>query len=281
MTTTQRTPTFLIIGAAKSGTSFLAARLATHPQAFVVQYPKELDYFSSKYNLGWDWYLSYFQEATDAQAVGESSPSYTMEDSSTIPQRIAEHLPEVRLIYIVRHPIVRLKSHWMEDLQSGFHDQLPFNQAIREQSHLVRASLYESQIKNYLDYFPANRILLLLQEELAKDPSAILRRCCEHIGIDPNGSIPNTETRVNTKTELRRATPMLKGVRNVGRALLGKQLTDRLPKRFKTRFNHLFGAQIEVPDYDPDTYRYVVDQVADDARAFLNRIGKPADYWAF
>ncbi len=74
-------PTFLVIGAMKSGTSSLHEHLATHPQIFMAE-PKELHFFSVDVNFGRGraWYEQRFDRAGDAAARGESSPSYSQAD---------------------------------------------------------------------------------------------------------------------------------------------------------------------------------------------------------
>ncbi|MEX2430634.1 MAG: sulfotransferase, partial [Dehalococcoidia bacterium] len=114
-------PNFLVLGAMKSATTTLCELLATHPQAFVCE-PKEPEFFCKDevYSRGWPWYQSLFRSALHKKAVGEGSTSYTKK--LLFPRtasRIAAHVPDARLIYIVRHPIERIESHWMHSLRAG------------------------------------------------------------------------------------------------------------------------------------------------------------------
>lgn len=272
-------PNFLIIGAAKAGTTFLAARIANHPEAFVVQAPKEANYFSYEYQRGPSWYRSLFRDAGDAKAIGESSPSYTERTTATASSRIAELLPEARLIYMVRHPLRRIESHWAEDLQSGFYEQRPFAEAVRQHSHLVDSSLYMAHLGRFRDRFPDDQILVLFQEDLQADPAGSFRRCFAFLGIDPEFSVPASDQRLNVRADLRRATPALKLARSVGRRVLGPATTSRLPRSLKIRVNRLLGSNIPRPVIDAELRRWLIDRVADDAARFLDHCGRPRDFW--
>ena len=105
-------PTFLIIGAPKTGTTSLWALLSEHPDVFVFPW-KGTQFFSKRYDWGFAWYESLFDEGSDATAIGESSANYSLGPSdSPVPQRIADYLPGVRLIYMVRNPLERIESHY-------------------------------------------------------------------------------------------------------------------------------------------------------------------------
>ncbi|NER32103.1 MAG: sulfotransferase domain-containing protein, partial [Symploca sp. SIO1C4] len=73
-----RLPDFLIIGAAKSGTTTLYKYLCRHPQ-ICMSNPKEPDFFAIDhiYDQGIDWYSSLFSEARLKQVCGEASTTYT------------------------------------------------------------------------------------------------------------------------------------------------------------------------------------------------------------
>lgn len=73
-------PDFLVIGAAKSGTTYLCNLLGQHPQVFMCD-PKEPRYFGlprEEYEKKWGWYRSLFADIPDTVvAAGEGSQSYT------------------------------------------------------------------------------------------------------------------------------------------------------------------------------------------------------------
>src|SRR5688572_22991010 len=74
-----RLPTFLIIGASKSGTTSLAAYLSQHPEVFMSS-RKEINFFDLHYGEGVDWYRAHFADAGDRREVGEATPTYFLDD---------------------------------------------------------------------------------------------------------------------------------------------------------------------------------------------------------
>src|SRR5919106_4193832 len=97
-------PTFVIIGAQKCGTTALHSYLSRHPEVSMSR-PKELDFFveGANWEKGVDWYRSRFDGA--AKARGESSPNYTAHPMlAGVPERMAELVPDAKLIFMVRDP---------------------------------------------------------------------------------------------------------------------------------------------------------------------------------
>ncbi|MGB3560491.1 MAG: sulfotransferase domain-containing protein, partial [Geitlerinemataceae cyanobacterium] len=114
-------PDFLIMGAMKCATSTLHEQLALQPGFFMSEL-KEPNFFSNdeQYARGMDWYLSLFQGAPEHSLCGESSTHYTKLPTypNTI-DRIGKHLPQVKLIYVMRHPIDRLVSQYVHEWSQG------------------------------------------------------------------------------------------------------------------------------------------------------------------
>src|SRR5207244_732601 len=107
-------PNFLMIGSMKAGTTSLYEYLRTHPQVFMSE-RKELDYFTTGIDRGLDrdWYEGCFERADGARAVGEASTGYTkFPTHRDVAARVAALLPDVRLIYMIRNPIERMRSQW-------------------------------------------------------------------------------------------------------------------------------------------------------------------------
>src|SRR4051794_39226328 len=109
-----RLPTFYIVGAMKSGTSALHQAVAAHPAVFMST-PKELHFFveDRNWSRGVEWYADQFAAANGASAVGEASVTYTqMPFRAGVAERIAQLTPNARIIYLVRHPVERMLSHY-------------------------------------------------------------------------------------------------------------------------------------------------------------------------
>lgn len=178
-------PNFLIIGATKCGTTSLFQYLAGHPQVFM--HPvKELRFFTDQrtWDRGVDWYEAQFGEAGDARAVGESSNGYTRHPVyAGAPERIHRVLPGVRLLYLIRHPIQRIESHYRHRLATGM-EWRPAEEALAAEPSYIAASLYGHQLNEYARYFDVKQILVLRLEDLMAKAEATSRRICDFLGID-------------------------------------------------------------------------------------------------
>ena len=109
----------MIIGASKCGTTSLWEYLNRHPDVFWTD-PKEPMYFNqeSNYSQGIEWYANLFARAGEKTAIGEATTSYSYAPhTADIPQRIHRLLPECKLIYMLRPPVARTYSHYVQELQ--------------------------------------------------------------------------------------------------------------------------------------------------------------------
>lgn len=189
---TGRKPNFLIIGAPKCGTTALARYLETHPQVFVAP-EKELRYFDQSHDLGLDWYLDHFRRAEDELAIGEATPTYMAHPQA--PSRMAEVVPEARLVAILRNPVDRAYSHYWQVRRRG-HEPRDFAQAV-EQEHpagvmsleeQARAYLgfgqYMEQLSNFVPHYPRASIHVLILEELVAEPAVTLSELHRFLGVD-------------------------------------------------------------------------------------------------
>lgn len=188
-----RLPDFVVIGAMKSGTTSFAAYLDQHPQV-AVSNPKEPNFFADpgNWDKGVEWYGSLFPG--NVQAVGEASVFYTMMPEYVgAAERIRSTIPEVRLIYLVRDPIERMRSMFIHraDKHQGLGRSLA--ESIERQPAYVEISRYGHQLEPYLELFPEEQILVLTTDELRTDPDAVLARAFRHIGVDPEVIVPAKE----------------------------------------------------------------------------------------
>jgi Sulfotransferase domain len=211
-------PNFLIIGAAKAGTTSLYRYLREHPQVHMSE-TKELKFFTSRtrWRLGLRWYGKQFEGAGSALAVGEASPSYTRYPLYRgVPGRIARVMPEGRLIYLVRNPIDRMRSQYIHRvLQGREHRQL--DEAVFADPSYLDVSRYALQIEQYLSYFVAEQLLILTTEDLRTARAATLRRVYTFLGVDPGWESPALEHEFNRTSQLHAqrqvAKPLLLGLR--------------------------------------------------------------------
>jgi sulfotransferase family protein len=190
-----RLPNFLVIGAMKGGTTSLYHYLGAHPQVYVPPY-KAPEFFveASNWWRGLDWYRKQFAGAgPDAVAIGEVSNAYTKYPQSPgVPQRIANYIPEVRLIYVVRDPIQRIRSHYQTRFREGS-EIAPLEQAVFENAIYLDHSQYALQIEQYMGYFSRDQLLVITSEELRDRRHATMRRLYGFLGVDDAFVPPNLD----------------------------------------------------------------------------------------
>lgn len=214
-------PNFIIIGAAKSGTTSMKHILAQHPEIFIYLSPKPR-FFTFKDELpnycgpgdqafnqtsitNIDRYQALFAEVKDQIAIGEKSTSYLV--SSTIAsERIHQYLPEVKLIAILRHPADRAYSNYLNKVQVGL-EKLAFPEALaaekaRQQANwspswqYLQNGYYAARLKDYFQYFSPSQIRIFLYEDWTGNPRKLLADLFEFIQVDP-GFAPNLNRRYN------------------------------------------------------------------------------------
>lgn len=176
-------PNFLIIGAMKCATSTLHEQLALQP-GFLMSELKEPNFFSNdeQYAKGMSWYLSHFDSASEYILCGESSTHYTKLPTypNTI-ERIQQHLPEAKFIYVMRHPIKRTISQYIHEWSMGF-ISVDINRAISQYPELIAYSQYSMQLQPYLERFGRDRVLPVFFERLLSHPQEELERICHFLG---------------------------------------------------------------------------------------------------
>ncbi len=176
-------PDFIIIGAMKSATSTLHAQLAMQPSIFMTT-PKEPNYFSddSEYALGEEWYDSLFKDAKPDDLCGESSTHYTkFPDYPLTLERMAKRLKSPKLIYVMRHPIDRLISHYIHQWSQNLF-KCDINQAIDRYDELTAYSCYAQQLKPYFEQYGYENVLPVFTESLRVNPQKELQRVADFIG---------------------------------------------------------------------------------------------------
>lgn len=225
----------------KAGTTSLYHYLRGHPEIFMSKI-KELDFFVYEINWerGFDWYRRQFSGAgPDMVAVGEASTNYAKYPRySGVPSRIAESLPGVRLIYVIRHPIERMRSHYRHSVALGV-ERDPIHKALLENPVYRNYSQYGLQIEQYLQHFPREQLLIITSEELRHARTSTMQRVYAFIGVDKS-VIPSSLEREYYKTDERRTySPLIGSARRTIKKRLpaskrAKELVDSLGNRQRT-----------------------------------------------
>jgi hypothetical protein len=180
--TTPQWPDFIIIGAAKSATTWINYQLRQNPDVFLPG--PEPHYFSTEFHRGPDWYEGFFLNAAKGQAVGEKSADYLAHPEAA--RRIAQRLPGVRLIVQLRNPIERAYSDYCMFFRRGDVAADPERYLTRSRTEIPRFledGLYFRHLRRFLDFFPQDQIRAILYDDIEHRPDIAYRAVCEHIGV--------------------------------------------------------------------------------------------------
>lgn len=214
-------PNFLVIGAAKSGSTSLYAYLKQHPQIYMSPV-KEPGFFA------WEGdsldfrgpgdrertlpinnlkeYVTLFDGVTNEIAIGEACTDYLY--SSQAPERICHYIPDAKLVAILRDPTERAFSQFLGNTKGGYEPLTNFAQAIAEEDsrisnnwhyrwHYRARGFYYTQLMRYLDEFDRSQLKIYFYEDWNANPIKILQDIFLFLGVD-NTFIPDISTKLNT-----------------------------------------------------------------------------------
>jgi hypothetical protein len=206
VSSSRKLPNFLIIGAMKGGTTSLWHYLRSHPQVFMPE-DRELHFFSDEqvWSRGLEWYERKFSGVPrTALAVGERSTTYSKHpEYAGVSARIAGVIPDVRLIYVIRQPIERMRSQYLHHVAKGReHD--PVEEALRSKPTYVNNSRYAMQIDCYLEHFHRDQMMVITSENLRDERISTVRRVYEFLGIDEGWVPPMIQQEFHRTAERRK-----------------------------------------------------------------------------
>jgi hypothetical protein len=208
-------PSVLICGGQRCGTTSLYRALAAHPAVLKAVLHKGVHYFDTGYHRGPRWYRAHFPHQRTVGRIAdrlgvtpitfESSPYYLYHPLAIA--RITRDLPGIRLIVLVRDPVVRAHSHHAHELARGFEPEPSFGRALaleparlrgqaermladpgyRSFAHQHHAYRARGEYVRYLDrlasYLPPEQILVLESHQLFTDPEPVYDRVLDFLGL--------------------------------------------------------------------------------------------------
>ena len=229
MTPVPARSTFLLLGAAKSGTTTLYHMLSRHPR---IQFsnPKEPVFFELEFEKGLEHYLhTYFQAWSGEPVIGEGRVFNLF--LPYVPERIHRVLPEARLVVILRDPAWRAYSHWWHRTSRGLERRsfadvveteirsldagrsfplkeseaawrtnvlpgaLPGETPTLREVPIVEMGYYADQIDRFVGLFGQEALMVLFLEDLRRDLGRTSERLLEHLGLEPAGAPAGYEPR--------------------------------------------------------------------------------------
>jgi hypothetical protein len=288
-------PTFVIGGARKAGTTALWAFLSEHPQVWMS--PIKEPHFLTRdpnhpapgvemigapraltYDRGLVWYRTLFEEGANRLARGEASTSYL--GATDTPQIMEELVPGLKVIFVLRDPVDRAYSDYWHNQKKG-HRLPPFEKILDDEPalrYLLYMSHYRPHLERYMQSLGADRLHLVLFDDLRANPSETFRDICRFIGVDdtfqpdfkqehnPHGeaAIPLLQ-RAITGSTYRRWTFLPTGLRRQARRARAALETWNLKRT-------------AYPAIDPALHDRLLDEFADDVH-YVESMTRPLPEW--
>jgi hypothetical protein len=274
-------PNFLIIGAAKCGTTSLHFYLGQHPKIWMSR-EKELRFFVEEIN--WKRGLAWYQEQFDARYPlrGEATPYYTYAlKFKGVPARIHTLLPDAKLIYLVRDPIQRILSAYVHAVIWD-HEERPFEEAVlvSPENPYIDRSRYYFQLLQYLDLFPAKQVLVQSTEDLRDNRQAVLRNIFNFLEVDPHEKCWKYNFRLNQSWIQRRLTSFGRRLSPLPGEERLKRLSPHLHSLYTKAILFPFSTPTPKPEIKEDVRRQLVDRLKDDTDRFRALTGLPFSHWS-
>jgi hypothetical protein len=209
-------PSFIVVGAQRAGTTSLFRALMSHPLVHAANYHKGVNYFDVNYHRDFSWYQGHFPTATSLRRAGPGIPGepITFEASGyymfhpCAAERIARHLPDVRLVAMLRDPVERAYSAWKHELARDFEteqferaldledDRLagevermladPGYQSFSHRHHAyVRRGQYAEQLRRLHEHVPPEHVHVIESESFFTTPATTYGALLDFLGLPP------------------------------------------------------------------------------------------------
>lgn len=276
-------PTFVGIGAQKCASSWLHRLAASHPDVGVSQ-DKELDFFSYRFDHGYQWYEDRFVHCRSRQVRGETSPSYFCDPR--VPERLFRYRPAARIVVSLRDPVDRALSNHRHEVRAGHvHGDLSFAKGLENNPMYIEQSRYGTHLGRWLACFPSEQVLVILLDDVVQDPEAVARRLFRFLGVSEAHRSPLLAERANVSHAHRhRGLARLKdGLYAWAEAGAPGQVlwqTARLlGVRAVYRRVNIRPSEAVIPPPKPETLARLREHLAPEVLELSRLIGRPLDAW--
>lgn len=203
-------PNFLIIGAAKSGTTSLHHYLRQHPDIYMCPRkdtfffdfdghapdfggPGDNAWYKGRAVVDEAEYRALFAGVANEAVVGEACTAYLYDPEA--PARIRRLIPDTKLIAVLRDPVERAYSSFLQQVRDGLETTTDFAEALAFESERMRQNwrplwhyrqrgFYFEQIARYLEHFERSQLRIFLYEDLQQDPAGMMKEIFAFLGVD-------------------------------------------------------------------------------------------------
>ncbi len=270
---------FICVGPGKTGTNTLHHCLKEHPAISLAKHVKGARFFDRFYDRGIKWYAELFEHCPAGTIKGEISETYFYNE--LVPQRIHQHLPDVKIIIIFRNPIERAFKVFLQLCKLGLM-RGTFDECLKLHDNLIHDNLYHQHLERFLEYFPEQNILVKLFDDLQADQDAFISDIYNFLGVDSSFKPDSLCVKSNPTT-----LPRLQIINRLAfRTMWLVRRLDWLPvlawaKQSSLVRDLLFKAPDEnnQPTMSPEARKYLQDTFKDEIEKISVYLGRNLDHW--
>jgi hypothetical protein len=282
---------FVGIGAAKAGTTWLAAGLAEHPEVCVSD-EKELNYFCTsdvwrkdmRYpERSLQWLQSHFAHCRAGQLRGEFSPNYLLDP--TTPQRLRQHHVDLKMLLSLRNPVDALYSYYYE-LRRRWKVPTTFEAFLQAYPDAPAMYSYARYLERYLEVFPRTAICVVFYDDIRQQPVQVLEEVFGFLAITTDFRPSILQQRVNERS-LIRSTLLRDIISDTSRALNASWTTRRIKE---TLWQHGVSRIVEralawnrqpaaIPAMNPDTRARLLQHYAEENQNLGALLCRDLSHW--
>lgn len=272
-------PNFIVVGAQRSGSTWLHDVLDRHPRIYVPTRRKEVHFFNKFYERGTSWYEGFFPDASEVEAydaIGEVTPTYMYKGS--FPERLRATLPEVRLMMILRNPVDRAYSHyqmWQQNnaYRGSFEDMLAENQGAFDYG------LYGLYLSRILEHVERERVCVLIYEEAVANVADTKRTVADFLGTSADLFPPEAGQARVGGSSLPRARSAYALGKNLARFLQRHDLDWIVNLSRRTGVKRWLGRQGKAPPMASGTRRELLARYQEDVARLEELLGRELAHW--
>jgi hypothetical protein len=299
-------PDFVIIGAQKSASTFVHLCLSEHPEVYI-PYSETPFFQDPDYNPDrLDILESYFENVnlSGVQCLGIKRPDYLAKPEC--PKRMSKHIPNAKLIAVLRDPIERIISAYYHFVKTGFIPPVDVNEGLKKVLHgpwdknhprskeLVEYGFYYRHIKRYLKYYDRKDLKVCMHETISCSPNKKIREMYEFLNVEKNfqpKKFINRRPKSSTY-DIKRVTRIHKANKLINKYYNGKKRMKRIPVKKNplkyVKYSALRGlnkvdefvrGRADKPKLSRELSHELRELYADDVRKLESLLGKSLESW--
>lgn len=287
---------FIGIGAERSATTWIADVLKEHHEVCFSKI-KEVTFFNEfdphllkvrnlKYQRGVSWYEKHFDHCAKDSVKGEYSPTYLY--SRKTAERILKHFPNVKTVVSLRDPVTRALSQYLHDKSIGLIGNISFEEALKKHDSYFEKGRYYKYLSYYFELFPRKNVLVILHEDIKKNPERTVRALYKFLNLNDLGYKPQIlHKKVNVATESK--TPFINSLLLHSEYFIKRNRMKKLfallektgVRKFASKLCNEINCQplTEYPKMNNDTKVYLKKIFREDIEKLENLIDRDLQSW--